>query len=78
MPRYYFDLHNDVEARDEEGLELVDLDAARNEAIRSGRELFAEGVLAGRVNLNHWIEVRDESGAQVLTIRFGDTVKLEG
>ena len=77
MPRFYFDLHNDVEAHDEEGMELSDLEAARAEAIRSGRELVAEGVRNGQVNLNHWIEVRDESGAQVLAVRFGDTVKIE-
>ena len=29
MPRFFFHLHNDIEAPDEEGLELSDLEAAR-------------------------------------------------
>ena len=77
MPRFYFHLHNDIEAPDEEGLELPDLEAARSEAIRTGRELVAEAVRNGQVNLSHWIEIQDESGAQVLAVSFGDTVKIE-
>jgi hypothetical protein len=77
MPRYFFHLHNDIEATDEEGMELSDLEAARTEAIRSGRELVAEAVRNGQVNLSHWIEIQDESGTQLLAVRFGDTVRIE-
>ena len=77
MPRFYFHLHHAVEAIDEEGMELADLEAAREEAIRSGRDLVAEGVRNGQVNLSHWIEVHDESGTQVLVVRFGDVVRID-
>ena len=78
MPRFYFHLHNDVEARDEEGQELADVESARAEALRGARELLAEAVRSGRVDLSHWIEVEDEAGERILTLRFGDSVDFEG
>ncbi len=77
MPVYFFHLHNHVEARDDEGTFLESAEAARAAAIRSARELIAEDVLVrGEIKLSHWIEVADESGRRVLTVRFGDTIKV--
>jgi hypothetical protein len=76
MPRYYFHLHNDIEAQDEEGRELDGLDSAREQAILGARGLMAEDVLRGTVTLSHWIEVRNESNEQVLALRFGDALTV--
>lgn len=75
--RYYFDLHNSTSARDEEGQELPDLEAARGEAIRAARELMGEDIRNGALRLGHRIEIRDESGAETLTVNFGDAVTIE-
>ena len=76
MPRYFFHLHNDLETRDEVGLELPDLAAARKVAEQEARAMAAQSVVNGRVDLKHSIEVTDESGATVLLIRFGDAVEI--
>jgi hypothetical protein len=39
MPRYYFHLYDHVALRDEEGLEFIDLAAARDHAAGVAREL---------------------------------------
>ena len=76
MPRYFFDLKNDVDARDEEGRELPDLDAVRSHAIIEAREIAKESVDDGHLNLDHRIEVRDESGTIVCVVRFGEAVEI--
>lgn len=76
MPRYYFDLKNDVDAKDEEGRDLPDLGAARAAAIAEARELMTESVLTGHLDLNHRIEVRDENGGVVLVMHFGEAVEV--
>ena len=76
MPRYFFHLHNDLETRDEEGLELPDLAAARNVAEQEARAMAAQSVANGQLDLRHSIEVIDESGATVLVVRFGEAVEI--
>ena len=78
MPRYYFHLHNAIEATDEEGTVLPDLDAAKAHAIECARELMSDEIRRGRINLNHWIGIEDEQGAQLLAVRFGDCVEISG
>lgn len=78
MARYFFHLHNDIEAEDPEGVELPDLAAARKWAMRSARDLAAASLVEhGRIVRSHRIDVADQSGAVVLTVRFGDVVAVE-
>ncbi|WP_421757479.1 DUF6894 family protein [Croceibacterium ferulae] len=49
-------------ARDPEGQQFADLDAAREHAIESGRQLVAEGIVAGRDTLAIEYQIRDEEG----------------
>ena len=77
MPRFFFDLHDDMIAKDQEGVELSGPSAARERAILSARDMAATQVLQGYLNLRHFIGVRDESGASVAKIRFGDAVEVE-
>jgi hypothetical protein len=44
MPRYFFHLHNDIDALDEEGVELADLEAARAMARHSVQFAAAESI----------------------------------
>ena len=79
MPRYHFNVYNDLIALDEEGKELPNIEAAREEAIRGGRALMAEQLIeAGRMRLQHRIEVADENGRVLLTIPFRELVNIEG
>jgi hypothetical protein len=77
MPRYFFHLYNDIEARDEEGSILPDSEAARKKAIAEARNMMAvELQEKGAINLSHWIEVEDELGETVAIVKFGDAVKI--
>ena len=79
MPRFYFNLRDDLSADDPEGLELPGLDAARAHAETFARDLAAEGIRRdGKLTLDHRIEVTDETGQDVLTVRFADVVTVEG
>lgn len=77
MPRFLFHLYNDEITRDEEGLELPDMDAARAEALKAARALIGEEARLGKVNLSHRIEVEDEIGLPCFTIRFRDAIAME-
>ena len=79
MPRYFFHLHNDIDSLDEEGVELPGLEAARAMARRSVQFAAAESVKdEGHLVLDHHIDIADESGAIVETVRFRDVVTVQG
>jgi hypothetical protein len=78
VPRFYFQLHDDFDVIDEEGLQLPDLEAARAHAVRCVRVTFAETAKdEGRVVLHHRIDIADEQGAVLETVRFRDAVSVE-
>ncbi len=79
IPRYYFDLHNGVEARDDEGQELPSFEEARLHAIELVRFEAAEAVKRqGHLVKHHRIDIKDANGFVLDTVRFGDAVKIEG
>lgn len=77
MPRFFFHLYDDIVARDEEGQELPDEEAARSKAFVSAREMVCAEVLQGHLNLRHRIEVEDESGMLLASVHFRDAVEIE-
>ena len=78
MPRFYFNLYNDVTALDEDGVDLPDVAAARAEALRSVRGLAAAQVMEqGRLRLSDRIEVVD-GGVVVARVTVADAVTIEG
>jgi len=78
MQRFYFHLYNDIVAMDEEGIELPDLETAKAAAIINIRDLLIDDVKAGRVPLQHRIEIADDAGTILATVPFGDAVAVEG
>ena len=76
MPRYFFDLHNDVDSIDHEGRELPDLEAATDNALIEAREMMTQAIHDGKLNLNHYIEVRDEAGDVIHVLHFGNAVQV--
>jgi hypothetical protein len=79
MPRFYFHLRNDIDASDEEGVELPDLDAAREKARADARfSLGQTAIDEGKINFEHRIDIADEDGRILDTVWFRDVVKVEG
>lgn len=78
MPRFYFNLRNDLVVDDEEGLELPDLAAAREYALFNARSIAAENVHKGKLNLSHRIEITDDDKQVLATVSFADAVTVEG
>jgi len=57
MPRFFFHLYDDLVARDDEGAQMPTLQAAYEHAVWSARNLAATEVLAGKLHLDHRIEI---------------------
>jgi hypothetical protein len=77
MPRYFFNVYDDVIATDDEGLVLPNLEAARLQAVAGARAMIAEQVTRGYLVRSHWIDVVDEEGSLVLRLRFGDAIEIK-
>lgn len=78
MPLFYFHLRNDVVVDDEEGQELPDLAAAREIAITTARQLAAESVRQGTLNLDHYIDIGNEYEAIVARVTFREAITVLG
>lgn len=76
MPRFYFHLHNDEVSHDEEGKELLNSSAARQQALSYARDMAAVTVREGHLNLSHSIEVTDQDGESVVTLPFRDAIRI--
>jgi hypothetical protein len=78
MPRYFFDLHNDMDALDPEGKELPSLEAAKAHALVEALEMIQASIVDHRkVDLRHHIDVRDETGVVVYVMNFEDAVTIQ-
>jgi hypothetical protein len=77
MPRFYFHLLNDVDAPDNEGLDLLDLAAARLHAGNQARFTAGEMVkLQGKIDLHYRIDIENHRGNVLDTVCFGDVVSV--
>lgn len=71
MGRYFFHLRDDVDdLLDPEGLELPDLQAAHDQALRAARDTLSHEIKSGCIDLRYRIDVEDEAGRLVLTLPF--------
>ena len=77
MPRFYFNVYDDVVTTDDEGITLPNFDAARLKALAGARGLMAEQVSRGYLVRSHWIDVVDEAGALVLHLPFRDAIDVK-
>ena len=78
MPRYFFDLYNDMVVQDDEGVELTDLEAAKKHAFKEARQMIAASVTEqGKIDLRHYVKIRDGLGDEVHCIDFEDAVSVE-
>lgn len=78
MPRFYFHLRDDISAEDPEGAELPDLQAACARARNYAVDMAAASVRElHKIVLDHQIDVADQSGEILCTVKFGDVVAVE-
>jgi len=75
MPRYYFHVRDHTRAIiDEEGIELPDLEAAREEAVAAARELMSQSILKGESCDGRVFDIADVQGCVVLSVPFSDAI----
>jgi hypothetical protein len=71
MPLYFFNVASaSGTVRDEEGSDLPDLKAAREEAIKDARSLMSGAILEGRDISNRSIQIAGEDGNVLLVVPF--------
>lgn len=79
MPRYFFHIREGGDiSRDAEGQELANVDAARREAISTGREILGEKLLHGGSLDHRTIEIADETGRVVEVVNARDVLFKAG
>jgi hypothetical protein len=77
MGRYFFNSHHDFETQDPVGRELKSLDAACGQARLDARNAAASEVKdLGTLSLSHRIEIKDETGETIGTVRLADAVRV--
>jgi hypothetical protein len=76
MTRYFLNVHDGVTALDSEGIELFDLNAARNEAIAGLRGIVAEQILEGRMLMDENIKISNNMGVVLATITVIDAITI--
>lgn len=76
MPRYFFHLHNDEDAQDDLGEELMGLVEAKRRAIKYARFEASQSTLRGQLTLSHRIDVEDERGRKLTSVFFRDAVTV--
>lgn len=74
--RFFFRIENSVEVDDHEGQELPGLLEARRIAVQAARELAAEAVKEGAINLGHGIVIEDERHQPLLKVTFGEVITI--
>jgi hypothetical protein len=77
MPKFFFNLRNDVCVNDEEGRDLADAVKAREMAVSVARDIMSEDIKDGRLVLKDEIDVIDDMGEKVLTLPFRDAIEIE-
>jgi uncharacterized protein DUF6894 len=76
MPRYFFHVKYKAKTiRDEEGTDLHDLDAVREEAEESARQITRDRLLFGELVEDEAFVVTDEQGQTVLICPFKDAIR---
>jgi hypothetical protein len=78
VPRFFFHIRDGEPIDDPDGMYLPDARTARLEALRSARDIMAEDVRRGRLQLSSWIEVTDEQGEAIFAVPFAEAVEITG
>jgi hypothetical protein len=76
MPKFFMNVRDgDYLARDVEGIEAANLDAARAEALAAARDLLGDELKNDQVQDNRHFEIVDEAGQVLATVPLMDALK---
>jgi hypothetical protein len=79
VARFFFHLIDDFDVPDEVGQELPTLQAAHDHAVKYARFTLAQTVLdEAKINFDHRIDIQNEHGHVLDSVRFRETVMIEG
>lgn len=77
MPRFFFHIVNgNGETRDEEGVELPDLAAARREALSGIRSMLREELTHGMIDFAGKVCITDHCDRHLLEVPFRNAVEI--
>ena len=77
MPRYYMHSCNGHGfTEDQEGIDLPDREAAMRKAVEAARDVMADDVRSGLLDLTSFIEVEDEQHKLMFTLTFMEAVTI--
>ena len=77
MPRFFFNLRNEISVEDNEGKELDDAGQAREMAVSYARSIMSEDVKDGRLILKDEIDILDAAREKILTLPFREAIRIE-
>jgi hypothetical protein len=77
MPRFYLHLADGYCVCDEEGMMLPNVEAAREEALKSARDVMSDQVKQGFLTLRDRIEIVGEDGEPAATVAFRDAIRID-
>jgi hypothetical protein len=76
MPRYFFHLIDSIDTTlDPDGVEMAP-EAIAAETVVQARDCMAADVKSGRLDLHYRIDVHDEGGELVHSLRFEDALEI--
>jgi len=77
LPKFHLNVINSVDASDKEPFDLASLEEAKTQAIAGARYCISDNIRAGLpVYESHRIEITDDDGVFLHTVRFGDIIDL--
>jgi hypothetical protein len=77
MPLYFLHVFNRTGcSRDDEGLELPDVAAARVAAVEGIRSILRDEVAHGMIDFEGRVEIVDDAGTLVATVSYAEAVDL--
>ena len=79
MSRWYLHVHDGTTAfPDPDGGEFPDIEAAREEALVTAREVLIDGIRIGQDRSSWRVEVASESGKPLLMVLFSEVFRQYG
>lgn len=76
MPQYFFHVRNQTSyERDEVGVDLAGLDAARDQAANSAGEILTSDLRDGKSDVHFDIQIEDADDTRLMTLHVAGTVE---
>lgn len=75
--RFFFDLHNDIDSIDDEGVDLPSPMAAHERGVLEAREMAKASISEhGHIDLRHFIQIRNEEREIIGRIAFEEAIEF--